>query len=101
MLLAFELAGFGSPEFAMAAIGLVLGGVFPVMIGLAGTTLPSSPATALGLAGGLGSAGGFVVPWVTGRVAADVGLPFAFASLAGWLLLLAVAAAAVRFRRRN
>jgi FHS family glucose/mannose:H+ symporter-like MFS transporter len=101
MLLAFELAGFGSPEFAMAAIGLVLGGVFPVMIGLAGTTLPSSPATALGLAGGLGSAGGFVVPWITGRMAADVGLPFAFVSLAGWLLLLAVAAAAVRFRRRN
>jgi FHS family glucose/mannose:H+ symporter-like MFS transporter len=101
MLLAFELAGFGSPEFAMAAVGLVLGGVFPVMIGLAGTTLPSSPATALGLAGGLGSAGGFVVPWITGRMAADVGLPFAFVSLAGWLLLLAVAAAAVRFRRRN
>lgn len=101
MILAFELNYFGSPEFAMATVGLVLGGVFPVMIGLAGKTLPSSPATALGLAGGLGSAGGFIVPWATGRVAADAGLPFAFASLAGWLLLLAAAAAAVRFRLRH
>ena len=101
MILAFELNLFGSPEFAMAAVGLVLGGVFPIMIGLAGRTLPSSPATALGLAGGLGSAGGFLVPWLTGRVAADAGLPFAFASLAGWLVLLAVAAAAMRFRRSD
>ena len=99
MILAFELDHFGSPEFAMAAVGLVLGGVFPIMIGLAGKTLPSSPATALGLAGGLGSLGGFVVPWATGRVAADAGLPIAFTSLAAWLLLLSLAAAAVRFRQ--
>ena len=101
MLLAFEQNLFGSPEFAMAAVGLVLGGVFPIMIGLAGRTLPRSAATALGLAGGLGSVGGFVVPWVTGRIAADRGLPIAFASLAGWLVLLAAAAAAVRFQRHD
>ncbi len=93
MLLAFEFNLFGSAEFAMAAVGLFLGGVFPIMIGLAGRTLPASPATALGLAGGLGAAGGFIVPWITGRVAADVGLPVAFASLAGWLILLTAAAA--------
>lgn len=101
MLLAFEPSGFGSPEFTMAAVGLVLGGVFPIMIGLAGRTVPSAPATALGLAGGLGSAGGFVVPWVTGWIAAEVGLPIAFASLAGWLSLLAAAAATIRFRRHD
>lgn len=101
MLLAFELHVFGSPEFAMGAIGLALGGVFPVMMGLAGRTLPDSPATALGLAGGLGSLGGFMIPWLTGRLATEVGLPLAFACLAGWLMLLAAVAAVVarRFRR--
>ena len=99
VILAFEVDSFGPPEFAMAIVGLLLGGVFPVMIGLAGKTLPASPATALGIAGGLGSLGGFVVPWVTGRLASEIDLPFAFASLAGWLLLLTAAAAAVRFRR--
>ena len=96
--------GFGVleiPELAMAATGLALGGVFPVMIGLAGQTLPSSPATAVGLAGGLGSLGGFVIPWWTGRVASTNGLPFAIASLAGWLLLLLAAAVLVRFQRRS
>lgn len=96
--------GFGIleiPELAMAATGLVLGGVFPVMIGLAGQSLPSSPATAVGLAGGLGSLGGFVIPWWTGRVASANGLPFAIASLAGWLLLLLAAAVLVRFQRRS
>jgi len=96
--------GFGIleiPELAMAATGLVLGGVFPVMIGLAGQSLPSSPATAVGLAGGLGSLGGFVIPWWTGRIASTNGLPFAIASLAGWLLLLLAAAVLVRFQRRS
>lgn len=99
MIVAFEVDVFGSLEFAMAAVGLVLGGVFPVMIALAGRALPRRPATAVGLAGGMGSLGGFIVPWATGNLAADTGLPFAFASLAGWLIILAVAALAVRYRR--
>ena len=99
MLVLFESGLFGSVEIAMVAIGLALGGVFPIMIGLAGRALPSSPATAVGLAGGLGSAGGFVVPWATGGLASAAGLPFAFASLAGWIVLLAAAAAIVHFRQ--
>jgi fucose permease len=100
ILVLFENGLFASAEVAMIAIGLALGGVFPVMIGLAGRTLPNSPATAVGLAGGLGSAGGFVVPWATGGLAGTMGLPFAFASLAGWIMLLAAAATIVHFRRR-
>jgi hypothetical protein len=99
LVLAFGLGSFDEPELAMAAAGLALGGVFPVMIALAGLTLPSSPATAVGLAGGLGSLGGFVVPWYTGRLASSAGLPFAIAALSGWLLLLVASAATVRFRR--
>jgi len=97
----FGLGILEIPELAMAMTGLVLGGVFPVMIGLAGQSLPSSPATAVGLAGGLGSLGGFIIPWYTGRLASTDGLPFAITSLGAWLLLLLVAAVAVRFRRRS
>ena len=89
------------PELAVAATGLVLGGIFPVMIGLAGVSLPSSPATAVGLAGGLGSLGGFVVPWCTGMLANANGLPYAITALSGWLLLLVAAAATARVRQRD
>jgi FHS family glucose/mannose:H+ symporter-like MFS transporter len=100
IILSFGLGWFAAPELAMAIAGLVLGGVFPVMIGLAGQSLPSSPATAVGLAGGLGSLGGFVVPWCTGQLARADGLPFAITTLSAWLLLLFIAAAlAARYRR--
>ncbi len=98
IILAFGLGLLEIPELAMGTTGLVLGGVFPVMIGLAGESLPARPATAVGLAGGLGSIGGFVVPWYTGRLATTHGLPFAIAALSGWLLLLVAAATAARFR---
>ncbi|MBY0399668.1 hypothetical protein K2X89_05190, partial [Myxococcota bacterium] len=96
--------GFGSgwispPELAMAGTGFFLGGVFPVMIGLAGQLLPKTPGLAVGLAGGLGSLGGFVVPWITGSLAASGGLASALAALAGWLGLLVAGAAFVRLRR--
>ena len=54
---------------------------------------------AVGLAGGLGSLGGFVVPWITGLIAGSGSLPGAIASLSGWLGLLVLGAAFVRLRR--
>jgi len=97
----FGFGWIGVPEFAMAAIGFCLGGVFPIMIGLAGLALPSSAGMAVGLAGGLGSLGGFVVPWLTGRIAtyATGGLSIALASLGGWLGVLVVAAVLTRRRQ--
>lgn len=97
LMLAFGHGILQVPELAMAATGFILGGVFPIMIGLAGQCLPSSPATAVGLAGGLGSLGGFLVPWFTGRLASTAGLPFAISALSGWLLLLSAAATATWF----
>jgi fucose permease len=83
----------------MAATGFFLGGVFPVMIGLAGRALPRKAGLAVGLAGGLGSLGGFVVPWITGELAGSGGLASALAALSGWLCLLVAGAAFVRSRR--
>lgn len=99
LVLAFGLGWIGSPELAMAGIGFFLGGVFPVMIGLAGIALPSSAGTAVGLAGGLGSLGGFIVPWLTGQIATNSGLGVALTTLAGWLALLVAAAAFIRSRQ--
>lgn len=87
-----HLEGFVPPEFAVALTGLLLGSVFPIMIGLAGTALPKSAGTAVGLAGGLGSLGGFLIPWWTGIAAESIGLGPGLATLTGWLLLLAAAA---------
>ena len=101
VLLGFGAGWIGPPELAMALVGFFLGGVFPVMIGLAGIALPSSPGTAVGLAGGLGSLGGFVVPWVSGHVANQAGLPTALSSLSLWLLLLVAAAGFASTRRRT
>ncbi len=98
------LFGFGfiaSPELAMSGVGFCLGGVFPIMIGFAGIALPSAAGTAVGLAGGLGSLGGFVVPWLTGRIATEGtsgSLSIALASLSGWLALLVLSALFVRRR---
>ena len=99
IVLGFGLGWISPPELAMAGTGFFLGGVFPVMIGLAGQTLPRQAGLAVGLAGGLGSLGGFVVPWITGEIAGSGGLPRALAALSGWLCLLAAGASFVRMRR--
>ncbi len=99
IVLAFGLGWISPPELAMAGTGFFLGGVFPVMIGLAGQTLPRTAGLAVGLAGGLGSLGGFVVPWITGELAGAAGLASALAALSGWLCLLVAGAAFVRMRK--
>jgi FHS family glucose/mannose:H+ symporter-like MFS transporter len=97
---AYGLGAMATPELAMAAAGLLLGGVFPIMISLAGTTLPAATGMAVGLAGGLGSIGGFVIPWCTGVIADATTLAWAFVSVGAWTTGL-VAAAAVVHRRRH
>ena len=101
LFVAFGQGGIASPEIATAAIGFFLGGVFPVMIGLAGIALPSRPGLAVGLAGGLGSLGGFVVPWISGLVAQTSSLSFALSTLGLWLGLLVAGAAITHIRLRD
>lgn len=99
LILAFGLGAIAAPEPVMAITGFALGGAFPILIALAGTSLPGRAGTAVGLAAGIGSLGGFVVPWLTGHVAMASDLSTAFAALAGWMWLLA-GAAAIAYRRR-
>jgi fucose permease len=94
----FFIGGIGSPEVAMSLAGLFLGGVFPIMIGLAGMTLPGATGKAVGLAAGVGSLGGFLVPWLTGMLATRTDLATALATLSLWLFTLVGAAAMVHHR---
>ncbi|MEE8164727.1 MAG: hypothetical protein V3T64_04090, partial [Myxococcota bacterium] len=96
---AFFVGWTTSPELAMALTGFFLGGVFPIMIGLAGVTMPGAAGTAVALAAGLGSVGGFLVPWLTGILANHTNLAVALVSLSPWLIVLAIASAVVRRRQ--
>lgn len=98
---AFGQGMIDTPEIAMAGIGFFLGGVFPVMIGLAGLALPSAPGLAVGLAGGLGSLGGFVVPWATGVIAQASTLSLGLTTLGIWLALLVAGGAVTHHRLRD
>ena len=94
----FFLGGSLPAEIAMLLIGLFLGGVFPIMIGLAGMTRPGATGLAVSLAAGLGSLGGFAIPWLTGILATSMNLAAALAMLSAWLLLLVIASVIVHHR---
>ena len=44
LMFAFGVGWISSPELAMSGVGFFLGGVFPIMIGLAGLALPTARA---------------------------------------------------------
>jgi fucose permease len=100
VIVAFGSGWITTPEWAMVLLGGFLGGVFPVMIGTAGLALPSAAGLAVGLAGGLGSLGGFAIPWITGQLASAHDLPTALSSLGAWLAALVAATAFVARRQR-
>jgi MFS family permease len=74
---------------AMAAFGLSVGGVFPLLMALAARRAPAAPGTAAGLVAGCGAAGGLVVPWLTGALGDAAGPTTAVASLVAWTLAVA------------
>jgi fucose permease len=78
-------------ELLLGAVGLALGGVFPLLVALGGRRAPAA-GTGVAVIAGLGSAGGFATPWATGLVGDAAGIAAAFGSLAAWLALVAVAA---------
>jgi fucose permease len=88
------------PEFSLTLVGFFLGGVFPIMIGLAGLARPGATGSSVALAAGLGSIGGFVIPWLTGILATETSLRTALLTLSAWLLVLASASSIV-YRRQT
>jgi len=98
-LLAAALLGGGTAlgirhvELLMAATGLALSAVFPLMIALAGQLVPEAPGRAVGLVAGVGSLGGFLLPPLIGAIADASDVRLAIGSLAAWCLLTAAAGA--------
>ena len=84
-------------DWLMGFLGLALSAVFPVMIMLAGQLVPNAPGKAVGMVAGLGSFGGFGLPWLTGALADATHIGTAFASLGIWCGVIAIAGA-VAFR---
>jgi len=78
-------------ELVLGAAGLALAIVFPLMIALVGQEVPESRGTATGVVAGLGSLGGFALPWFTGALAEAHGIRLGVGSLALWCALVALA----------
>lgn len=94
--------GSGAPwlEAQCAVVGLLLGGVFPLLVSVTGQRFPEHRGTALGLVTGFGSLGGFAIPWLAGLVGEDAGLPAAVGGLALACLAMSAAAFVVRWYSR-
>jgi fucose permease len=76
-------------ELAFAAVGLCLGGIFPVLIAVATARVPEARGTAAGIAGGAGAAGGSAASWLTGALGDALGMGLAAAGLCAWCVALA------------
>ncbi len=102
LIIVIFFMGWGlPPEAAMGLVGFFLGGVFPIMIGLAGMAYPHATGMAVALAAGIGSLGGFLIPWLTGVLATITSLGTALAALSIWLLLLVVLSTYVHRRQMS
>ena len=84
--------GLAHLEILTALTGFALGGVFPLLIALAGRRSMDAPGRAVGLVAGLGSLGGFAVPWVTGIVGDLAGIRLAMLGLAAVCIIIALGA---------
>lgn len=88
-------------ELWVFASGLALGGVFPLMVALAGRAAPHAPGTASGTVMGFGALGGFVVPWLAGALGDSTNIVVAMGALAVWGVVIAAAALFTGTPRRS
>ena len=68
-------ASYPSLAVALAVIlGATLAGIFPAVLGVAGSRFPAHSGTVFGLLFTMALTGGMTLPWVTGQAAAAWGL---------------------------
>jgi MFS transporter, FHS family, glucose/mannose:H+ symporter len=66
-----------APPLAVAmvvALGATLAGIFPAVLGVAGTRFPAHSGTVFGILFTMALSGGMTLPWITGQAAAAWGL---------------------------
>ena len=88
-------------ELWVAAVGLAISGIFPIMVAVVAQSFPSARGSATGIAVGCGTLGGFAIPWLTGWMGELAGINLAMAGLAIWCLAVSLAAYLVRAMNRD
>jgi fucose permease len=73
----------------VVALGATLAGIFPAVLGVAGSRFPAHSGTVFGLLFTMALTGGMTLPWVTGQAAARWGLRPALGLVAGQFLAVA------------
>ena len=86
-------------EWTFGVVGVAIGPVFPLLVALAARSLPARPGLATGCLMGVGSLGGFAIPWLVGAIGDRAGVGAAIGTLVAAALLLVVAAVLARARR--
>jgi fucose permease len=87
------LVTVSAPAVAVAvvvALGATLAGIFPAVLGVAGSRFPAHSGTVFGLLFTMALTGGMTLPWVTGQAAAAWGLRRALGLVAAQFLAVAV-----------
>jgi len=90
---AAAISRWSSIELFYLVSGVTIGAIFPLLVALTAQRFPHARGTSAGLAIGVGSIGGFAVPWLTGALGDAVGVTAAIGSLAVWPALIVVIAA--------
>jgi MFS transporter, FHS family, glucose/mannose:H+ symporter len=98
------LAAARGPVQAVVAVvvtGAALAGIFPTVLGVAGSRFASHSGTVFGILFTMALTGGMTIPWLTGHVAARVGLRLALGlTVAQFLAVFALQTAIGRTLRR-
>jgi fucose permease len=94
-----------APTAVVAVIGIVLtsaalAGIFPTVLGLAGTAFPTRSGTVFGILFTVGLTGGMTMPWLAGQLAESAGLRMVLAlAAANFVAVATFGALAQRFNR--
>ncbi len=95
-----------SPTASIAVIGILLtaaalAGIFPTVLGLAGTAFPQRSGTVFGILFTIGLTGGMTMPWLAGQVAESAGLRTVLALAAANFVAVAILGALARRASRS
>ena len=95
-----------APTFSIAALGIVLtgfslSGIYPTVLGIAGTHYQSHSGTVFGILFTIALVGGMTMPWVAGQLAGETSIRSVFVLVAGAFTAIAVLGRTVRFLARH
>jgi fucose permease len=89
-------------ELVLGLAGFAVGALFPLFIALAGQLAPEARGTSVAVVAGIGSAGGFVLPWLLGAWGDAEGAGAAFAGIGLCYIIVCISGAALsRFAQRR